>query len=167
LFVDGNDTLTGAPFVRVDSLGLNWRLDYKLLENTSYEFVFPDSTLYDIYDLTNDSLQMSFKVKQMSDYGNVFLDLTSKDENYPYIIQLIDPKEIVLRESYIENPGRVEFKLLMPGKYRLKAIHDDRKNHRWDTGDYLKKRQPENVIYFPAEIQVRANWDIEESWLLP
>lgn len=166
-FVAGIDTLTGAPFVQADSLGLNWRLDYKLLENTSYEFVFPDSTLYDIYDMTNDSLQMSFRLKQMSDYGNIFVDLTFENQSHPYIIQLTDPKEVVLREVYAEKPGRVEFKLLSPGKFRLKAIQDSRQNHRWDTGDYLKKRQPENVIYFPAEIQVRANWDVEESWLLP
>jgi len=166
-FVAGNDTLTGAPFVKDDSLGLNWRLDYNLIENTGYEFIFPDSSLYDIYDLTNDSLQMAFKVKQLSDYGNIYLDLTFEKEAFPYIVQLIDPKEAVLREVYAEKPGKVEFKLLSPGKYRLKAIQDCWKNRKWDTGDYLKKRQPENVIYFPAEIQVRANWDIEESWLLP
>jgi len=166
-FVAGNDTLTGASFVQNDSLGLNWRLNYKLVENTGYEFIFPDSTLFDIYDMTNDSLQMSFKVKQMSDYGNIFVDLTFENQSYPYIIQLTDPKEVVLREVYAEKPGRVEFKLLSPGKFRFKAIQDSWQNHRWDTGDYLKKRQPENVIYFPAEIQVRANWDVEESWLLP
>jgi hypothetical protein len=166
-FVAGNDTLTGAPFVKDDSLGLNWRLNYNLIENTGYEFIFPDSSLYDIYDLTNDSLQMAFKVKQLSDYGNIYLDLTFEKVAFPYIVQLIDPKDAVLREVYAEKPGKVESRLLSPGKYRLKAIQDCWKNRKWDTGDYLKKRQPENVIYFPAEIQVRANWDIEESWLLP
>jgi len=166
-WVSGTDTLQGAPFVPNDNLGLAFRLDYTLIENTSYEFIFPDSTLWDIYDLTNDSLQLAFKVKQMSEYGNLLINVDIENQEYPYIIQLLDGKESVLREQYVENSGNVNFKLLTPGKYKLKAIRDRWINRRWDTGDYLKKRQPENAIYFPAEIQVRANWDVEESWLLP
>ena len=29
-------------------------------------------------------------------------------------------------------------------------------------GNYLEKRQPEEVIYFSKEIDVRANWDVEQ-----
>lgn len=166
-WVAGTDTLHGAPFAPVDSLRLSYRLDNSLKENVGYEFIFPDSTLWDIYGLTNDSLLLAFKVKQLSDYGNFFIDLRLKTEGSPYIIQLIDSKENVLYEQFAEKSGKVAFEKLKPGKYRIKAISDKWKNNRWDTGDYLKKRQPENVFYFPAEIQVRANWDIEESWQLP
>ncbi len=166
-WVAGTDTLHGAPFVPNDSLYLTYRLDHALKENTSYEFIFPDSTLYDIYNLTNDSLLLAFKVKQPGDYGNLIIDLDLKNDGTPYIIQIIDSKETVLYEQLAEKSGKVVFEMLNPGKYRIKAIYDRWKNNRWDTGEYLKKRQPENVFYFPAEIQVRANWDVEESWQLP
>jgi len=48
----------------------------------------------------------------------------------------------------------------------LKVIFDRNGNGRWDTGDYLKKQQPERVMYFPKTIEIRANWDQEEQWEL-
>ncbi|MDC1543894.1 hypothetical protein N8479_09260, partial [Flavobacteriaceae bacterium] len=37
-------------------------------------------------------------------------------------------------------------------------------NKQWDTGDYLKKILPEKVIYYWKEIDLRANWDINETF---
>ena len=39
-------------------------------------------------------------------------------------------------------------------------------NGKWDTGNYLEKMQPERVIYFQNELNVRANWEIDFSWSL-
>ena len=43
-------------------------------------------------------------------------------------------------------------------------IYDDNKNKVWDAGNYLEKRQSEEVIYFPKELDVRANWDVEQPF---
>ncbi|HEY9543468.1 MAG TPA: hypothetical protein VIR50_07675, partial [Prevotella sp.] len=37
-------------------------------------------------------------------------------------------------------------------------------NGRWDTGDFDSDRQPEEVYYYPETINVRAKWDITETW---
>jgi len=39
-------------------------------------------------------------------------------------------------------------------------------NNRWDSGDYFRHIQPEAVSYFPRTLELRANWDVEESWEL-
>jgi hypothetical protein len=39
-------------------------------------------------------------------------------------------------------------------------------NNKWDTGDYLKKINPEKVIYLPKVIDLRANWEINEIFLV-
>ncbi len=166
-FVAGTDTMNGAPFRATDSISRHFVLDYPLKEETTYEFIIPDSTLYDIYGFTNDSLRMIIRTKKPSDYGNFIVNVQLESGWYPYIIQLLDNKENVLRHHYVTVSGKVSFEFLEPGTYKLKAIQDFWQNRRWDTGEYLKKRQPENVFYFPAEVQVRANWDIEESWPLP
>jgi hypothetical protein len=41
-------------------------------------------------------------------------------------------------------------------------IYDDNKNKEWDSGNYLEKRQAEEVAYFSKAIDVRANWDVEQ-----
>jgi len=45
-------------------------------------------------------------------------------------------------------------------------IIDANENGKWDTGDYLKNKQPERVIYFDEKIEIRANWDHEFQWNL-
>jgi len=49
-----------------------------------------------------------------------------------------------------------------PLLYTVRIIYDDNKNKIWDAGSYLENRQSEEVIYFPKEIDVRANWDVEQ-----
>jgi len=45
-------------------------------------------------------------------------------------------------------------------------IEDRNSNRRWDTGNFLQQRQPERVWYFPPIVELRANWEVEETWHL-
>lgn len=164
-FIAGQDTMMGAPFRQTDSIGLIFELDHALEEGTRYGFVFPDSVFFSIYGLTNDSLQAEFTTAEVRDYGNLILNLEMS--GFPYVVQLLNEKEKLLREAYITESQKLVWEFIPPGTYLVKAVQDKWRNRRWDTGIYTEKRQPENVYYFPAEIQVRANWDIEESWTLP
>lgn len=166
-FIAIDDTMNGAPFVALDSINRVFELDYELEENSKYSFIFPDSILFDIYGLTNDSLQATFNTGKISDYGNLEVDIRVGDVGSPYLVQLLGKNEKVLQQIYIYESQKISFLFLKSGIYMLKAIQDVWRNKQWDTGLYIEKRQPENVFYFPAQIQVRANWDMEESWQLP
>jgi len=43
-------------------------------------------------------------------------------------------------------------------------IEDLNNNNLWDTGNYLNRVKPEPVYYFPSELEVRANWDLNETF---
>jgi hypothetical protein len=53
---------------------------------------------------------------------------------------------------------------LEPAKYTLRVIYDTNGNKEWDSGSFLDKKQAEEVIYFPKEIDVRANWDVDQGF---
>lgn len=53
---------------------------------------------------------------------------------------------------------------LQPGKYLMRIVIDENKNGVWDTGDLLGKVQPEPIIYYSQEIELRANWEIALTW---
>jgi hypothetical protein len=46
----------------------------------------------------------------------------------------------------------------------VRLIFDSNENGQWDTGNYLKKNQPEKVLYYPRELEVRANWELDETF---
>lgn len=66
----------------------------------------------------------------------------------------------------ISSNGEVSFPYLNAASYRLKAIFDRNGNGKWDTGHYIKGIQPEKVIFYPQELEIRANWDLEQTWNL-
>jgi hypothetical protein len=45
-------------------------------------------------------------------------------------------------------------------------VYDTNRNKKWDTGNYLRKLQPEEIIYYPVEIEIRANWSLNETFKL-
>jgi hypothetical protein len=46
----------------------------------------------------------------------------------------------------------------------MKLIHDRNGNGKWDTGDYLGRKQPEAVEFHAGKINIRSNFDLELTW---
>ena len=87
-------------------------------------------------------------------------------KRYPLIVELTDKDGKVKATEYTEKNNVVEFIGLEPIKYTLRIIYDDNKNKVWDTGSFAEKRQTEEVIYLPEEINIHANFDWEQSFNL-
>ena len=125
---------------------------------------FPGAFL-DFFDSVNDTLKYTVTTKNMTEYGNLKVVLEGA-KKFPIIVQLTDKDGKIKASMITEKNPTVEFLALEPLLYTLRIIYDENGNGVWDTGSYLKKRQPEEVIYFPKEIDVRANWDVEQPFNL-
>jgi hypothetical protein len=80
------------------------------------------------------------------------------------IVEITDEKGAVIEREVVYKDTKVFFDLIEPKKYTLRVIYDDNKNGVWDAGNFIEKRQSEEVIYFGKEIDVRANWDVEQPF---
>jgi hypothetical protein len=87
-------------------------------------------------------------------------------KKFPVIVELTDKSGKILASEYTEKETVVEFIAIEPALYTLRIIYDDNKNKIWDTGSFMEKRQSEEVLYFQKEIDVRANWDVEQPFNL-
>lgn len=140
-------------------------LKFSKNENQSYILNVVPGALQDFYSATNDSINRIFKTRAFSDFGNITLNLNNV-RSFPIIVQLTDDKGVVKAEQYSTETTNLRFEYITPGKYLLRVIYDENENGVWDTGNYLKKMAPEEIIYFPAELDVRPNWDITENFNL-
>ena len=131
-------------------------------ERMKYELNFFPGALMDVYGSTNDTINYKFTTRSEDYYGVLILNMDSLQS--PMIIQLMDTKEKVLREIFMEEPGRHRFEYLKASSYKLKFIYDDNRNKKWDTGNYSLKKQPEKVEYYKGSIDIRANWDMEVKY---
>ncbi len=130
----------------------------------SYDLYIPKGAFTDIYSDSCDSTHVAFRIKSLDEYGKFAVTVNRPDQSYPVIIQLITEKGAVISQQIITSEKRVDFGILSPGKYGLKAILDSNANGRWDTGIFLKKIQPEKVVVHPKIFEVRTNWELEETW---
>lgn len=139
-------------------------IDFKKEEAQKYNLQLLPGAVTDFFEKANDTLSFKTSTRNRADYGNLVLSLKNVNR-FPVIIQLTDEKGAVVKESeYTEGKTELEFISLEPYLYTLRAIYDDNKNKEWDTGNYLEKKQAEEVIYFSKEIDVRTNWDVNQTF---
>ncbi len=133
-------------------------------ENVSYSLFISPGTFTDVFGLTNDSISMRFKTREEKYYGSLKLTVNIPETQGLWIVQLLDEKENIVRENYIQKSGTITYEHLHPNIYKLKIIEDISGNLKWNTGNYLQKQQPEKVIYYNGTINVRSNWDMDLEW---
>lgn len=131
-------------------------------ENEKYTILLQPNAIEDFLGQKNDSLlKFTTLTKNKADYGNLKLALQNA-KSFPLVVELTDAKGKTMHRKFSEKETTIEFLLLEPQKYSVRIIYDTNSNKEWDTGSYLDKLQPEEVFHFPTEIDVRANWDVEQ-----
>lgn len=148
---------------KYDEFNQELLFDFEKQPLQKYKVVALPGAMKDFYENKNDTLTYNFSTRNTSEYGNLRIPLENV-ARYPLIVELTDDKGTVIENAYVESGNQIFFDLIEPKKYTLRVIYDDNKNKVWDAGNYLEKRQSEEVIYFPKEIDVRANWDVEQPF---
>ena len=134
-------------------------------EEQLYSITLRNGALTDYLSNTNDSIVYRQQVKPIADFASLNLTLDNADE-FPLLIELIDEKFKVVKQTYLEANAPVFFKHINPGKYFIRLIVDQNKNKIWDPGNFLDKLAPERVVYYPSIIELRANWSWSETFTL-
>ncbi|GHV65383.1 hypothetical protein FACS1894199_05920 [Bacteroidia bacterium] len=148
------------------------RLTKKWKPEGEYRLLLDSAAITSIYGFHNNSFARKFKVKSNDDYGKVILHLTGVE--VPTIVQLYAYVELkpgaefkglkILQEIVTDKNGQIVFDYLNPAKYGVRAILDANGNGVWDTGLYLEKRQPEEIVYLKGELEVKKNFDVEQDF---
>jgi len=120
--------------------------------------VYPNA-LTDIFNTSNDTIISQFKTRSLEDYGEITLDVKNTKKT-PVIIQLTDLNDKTIAQETTSVSKNISFKYLNPNRYKIRIIYDTNNNGKWDTGNYLAKKQPELVEYLSEIQEVRANWQL-------
>ncbi|QZK91575.1 Ig-like domain-containing protein [Flavobacterium sp. CHNK8] len=135
--------------------------DFKKESSENYVMTILPEAFTDFFEKKNDTLMYKFSTRNTSEYGNLSVNL-QKVKSFPVLIELTNAKGDVLASEYTTENSTVNFNLVEPAQYTLRATYDSNKNGKWDPGNFLNKLQAEEVIYFSKEIDVRANWDVNQ-----
>jgi len=141
-------------------------LRFDTAENESYKIQMLPEALTDFYGATNDTLNFTASTKAYGDYGEYDLTLQGAAD-VQHIVQLVTEKGEVKREI-IGEPGKIffQFNRVEPGKYYARVIVDLNENGKYDSGNFLEQKQPEEVLYYPDLLDLRSGWYPKDTFIL-
>jgi uncharacterized protein (DUF2141 family) len=166
IFIRNIDSIL-VPFKSIINKNLDeLTLDFNVEPKDDYSVNLLPNAIIDIRGGTNDTINFKTASQSLEDYGNVYINVIL-DAKSKHILQMINSNNKIIKEyNNITNDGIYNFELIPPGKYLFRMIKDDNGNKIWDTGNYFQKIQPEDVYYFSNELDIRANWDFNETFNL-
>lgn len=159
---DSTRKTTFADFDLDEKTHQRIKFNFERAEKTDYTVLIPDSTFKDVFGLWNKPLTWKFKTNEKSSYGNIHLNIKSEHPTTNYIINLLNSNgEIVRTYFFTGSEQRIDIPTMLSGNYKISVTEDLNHNGIWDTGNLLKKRQPERVINFKDNYSLKGGWDLE------
>ncbi len=149
----------------LDASKMKLRFNFEKKYNNRYKFNLLPNAIEDLFGNVNDTLNFNRSTKHPDDYGIINLSLQNV-ESFPIILELTDEKFNLISRIYATENQIFKFKNLDPKNYLFRVIYDTNKNGKWDTGDFLKRIKPEKMIYRKEPIELRANWELNEDFIL-
>ena len=163
--VGGSDTL------RPDALVLSrnqeeFKIPFSFIQGGTIRTWILPGAIQDIFGNQNeDTLAYTFKTLTEQDLSYLILTIQSQ-EDFPMIFELLNEKGEVVYHKNLRISEKMDIPYLYPGKFRMRVIWDENDNGVWDPGNYLEGKTPEWVSYYQEKIELRANWEIELTWIL-
>lgn len=147
----------------LDTLGFrNITLRFAWQEDMFYALELMPGACRDIFGSASDTIRLNIRSSEFKEYGNVILRLADMLPQKNYRFELLEKSGRLVRTFSVSGKESHEqrFRTLPSGQYNLNIYEDANQNGRWDTGNYLKRRQPERILLRQLE-QLRKNWDLE------
>ncbi len=152
-------------------------------EGISYVLKLDSFAVEDYYGDFSQEKEFKFKVRSKDEYGRIILNIshlkkfsdkdfysqtdTTSVDSAKYsvlpkgqvILNLYDSENNLLKTEYLKKDTVLTYGNIVSGNYHLVLIYDENENNVWDTGNYLKNKQPERILYYPDDIIIKPNWD--------
>ena len=132
-----------------------------------YQLLVKPRTFKDIYNRRSKEIKQEFTLPNTEKLGSITLNVSGVTSRY--IIDLVskDLKK-VFRSYTVTSDGPIIFPYLAAGEYSFRITEDNHSTGIFDTGDFLKKRQPEKVIFFKLSdgttvIKLEEQTDMEQD----
>ena len=141
-------------------------IDWNIKEDTRYFLTIDSMSFTSVYNVFNDSTGISFRTRDEAYYSSI--EITFDSIPCPLIVQILrGEREDLVKQTILTDRNVTTIDFLRPDTYKIKVIYDRNGNGQWDTGNYIKKIQPEKVEYYDEpEVTTESSEKTELRWQL-
>ncbi|MBC7554172.1 MAG: Ig-like domain-containing protein [Taibaiella sp.] len=151
-------TVRAAVSIVSDSVNpKNLRVTTSWKENTLYTLKLAKGFAKDSSGVDALPGKYSFRTFDEDDYGKITIQLPSKYNSQIFLLCVMAAGEVVYNKKVVS--GTVQLSKLRPGKYTFRLIEDRNSNGKWDSGNLFLKLQPELVIPYSGDVNLKAGWE--------
>lgn len=150
-----------------DSIDMHkWVLSAAWLNGSKYAIEIPAGAFENVAGQQNDTIRSELTVLLPDKFGKISVNVKGKTDSANYVLYLLNEGGSVLQEKRDVTTGTYHFNYIPEGNVRLRILDDINDNGVWDTGNLIKRRQPERTETYASEIgeeliAIKVNWEIE------
>lgn len=126
-----------------------------------YKLHVDSAAFIGLYGKVSKPYDGTLNLKKEDAYSTLFVKLVGTDSCA--IVQLLDKSDKIVKEVN-GYTGQANFYYITPGEYYLRLYLDRNHNNKWDTGDFKKDLQAEEVYYYPGMLKLKAQWEFDQTW---
>lgn len=156
-FSQHRDTVTINKQLNLEMIASILQTEDKDNTDASFGFYMAKGAFITVDKDSSEAIDHKYTFKNPRELGVIKGQVTT---NAPgFIIQLLDKNYKVVDE--IRNKKYYQFSEVHPGSYQVRVLVLKDKDAEWSLGNIKKLEEPGPVIFYPSEVTVRANWEIE------
>lgn len=106
---------------------------------------------------SNKATRHAYTFRNPKEYGTIQGTITTEAPGF--IVQLLDLEHNVI--DSIRNEPNYQFKEVAPGSYQLRLLMLQEREGEWSFGNINEMKEPDPVVFYPADVAVIANWEVE------
>jgi len=170
--VFSDSVLVGYSKMQIDPLNpTKTYLYFPWTSASTYDVIITGNRITDLFGLGNKADTIRIATRKADAYSTLTMRITNKSD-HPLVLSLLRMDGAILETWNIQANSSdadsvmqtIQKKYLLPGVYRIKVIVDADNNGAWTTGDLSTKKQPEKIMYYSYDQNLRANWENEIDW---
>ncbi|MBR5763778.1 MAG: hypothetical protein IKX93_04065, partial [Bacteroidaceae bacterium] len=128
----------------------------------NYELMVDSAAFTGLYGNVTKEMKQKISISSLDDYSSLYVKVSGVDTCA--VVQLLDKGDKVVTQTKLNKQSEADFYYIKPGIYYMRLFIDKNGNGIWDTGEYASRTQAETVFYYPKSLELKARWEIEQSW---
>ncbi len=140
---------------------MEMRIDHPWEPGAKYRLSIDSLGIADIYGETNGPFSQEISVRKNEDYANIIFNISGLEG--PGVVELLSTADKPVMQSPVTN-GQAVLRYVLPGKYFARLYADRDSSGTYTSGSLAENIMPEDVYYFSKRINLKKNWDLEQSW---
>jgi hypothetical protein len=134
-------------------------------EGKTYYIAFKDSALKNILDINNKAFSTKLDIGKEEEFGKIEFIIKKCNINKRYIAKVLRENQEIYSEIISNKEStRIILKDQPIGNYRVEITFDDNKDGEWNTGNFFKGIQPEEIKTIGSVVFKAGGMDLEQEF---